>query len=77
MHPSKVGYKDFSHFPFPVVNVTSHFLMFLAVFVDDVELPRGISTSRKRGFRSPPLVPEIFEPRLKGALVAVREATRD
>ena len=40
------------------------------------ERARG-STSRKRGFQTPPLVAEIFEPRLKGSLVAVREATRD
>ena len=34
-------------------------------------------TSRKRGFHTPPLVPKIIEPRLKGSLVAVREEARD
>ncbi len=34
-------------------------------------------TSRKRGFHTDPLVPKMSEPRLKGSLVAVWEATRD
>jgi hypothetical protein len=32
----------------------------------------GAGTSRKKGFHSPPLVPKLFGPRLKGALVPVQ-----